>query len=121
MTNSLQDQETCTSTSCCQKEAQHQEVRTIQPNWKQHDDGETLTVRVALPGVSKNDLALSAKDQRVTLQAPRSGSSLRYELDLELSRDLDPGSISAKLTDGVLKLDFSRKEESKPRTVPVEG
>ena len=43
----------------------------------------------------------------------------RFERSLRVPRGLDPGSVEAKLADGVLTLQIPKPEELKPRRVEI--
>ena len=45
--------------------------------------------------------------------------SLQYRRSFTLSRELDPGKIEARLTDGVLRLRIPKAEAARPRRIEV--
>ena len=118
----------------CDCEPAPEAVREVRPAWRSRDDGEGVTLDIALPGVLRDDLNISAKESHVTVKARRTenlpagwtprqeaGVPESYTLKLRLSPDLDPSTTEARLRDGVLRLSFARREEAKPRSIPVEG
>ena len=117
----------CSSNGACstsQESEAKRDTRKVTPDWHSQRDGDDVVLAVSLPGVQKEDLEISARENRVSLRAPRSfpeGTGVTYELSLRLARDLDPGSAKAVLTNGVLDLRFARREEAKSRPIAVEG
>jgi len=114
---------TC-STGTCAATAPEITPQRVRPEWKMQDDGETATLQVALPGVTREQVKISSKERVVTLEAAREidaekTPSLSYTLNLRLSPDLDPRATQARLENGVLKVQFARKEAARPRAIPV--
>ena len=91
-------------------------------------------VRTDLPGISKEDLSVSVKDDVLTIEASskvenvekegekvirserRSG---KYVRSLRLGKSVDASNISADYTDGVLKLTLPKAVEASSRQIEV--
>jgi HSP20 family protein len=95
-----------------------------------HEDG--TTVRIALPGVRREDVKLTLLESSLRVEASRqdevqanwkfhhdSGSVGRYGLDLRLGSRLDGTRTTASLDAGVLTLQVPVREEAKPRQIEV--
>lgn len=89
-------------------------------------------LKVALPGVRKEDLKLSIHESNLQIQAPRhdripeswkthrdGGGTIRYELNARLTNRLDGSKVEASLEDGVLSLHLPLREDAKPREIRV--
>ena len=98
-----------------------------------HEDAEALVLRAELPGVKKEDIDVSVDSNVLTLKGERKlereEEGRRYHRversygtfvrQFQLPSNLDPTSIDAKLTDGVLTLRLQKKAELKPRKIDV--
>lgn len=121
------------ATACCGETREAQaESTTVRPAHRVDENETGITLSVALPGVRKEDLTVSATDHVLTIGASRSDAAPetwgtrrelpkpdRYELRIRLHQSLDPAKIGAKLENGVLRLDISRREEAVPRSISV--
>ena len=74
------------------------------------EDDSGITLYADLPGVPKD---LEATHVEVNLP--------RYRRVFSLSKELDPGKLSAELKQGVLKLRIQKAERAKPRRIEVAG
>ena len=99
------------------------------------ENEENYEIRTDLPGVKKEDLSVSVKDNVLTIEAQskredvekegdkviklerRSGNYLRT---LRLGNAVDEGKISAQYTDGVLKLVLPKVESATNRQIDVD-
>ena len=100
-----------------------------------HEDAEALVLRAELPGVKKEDIDVSVDSNVLTLKGERKlereEEGRRYHRversygtfvrQFQLPSNLDPTSIDAKLTDGVLTLRLQKKAELKPRKIDVKA
>ena len=98
-----------------------------------HEDGEALVLRAEVPGVKKEDIDVSIDSNVLTLKGERKlereEEGRRYHRversygtfvrQFQLPSNIDPTSIDAKLTDGVLTLRLQKKAELKPRKIDV--
>lgn len=105
---------------------------TSRPSYRVDDQETGVSLTVALPGVRKEDLEVSATDEILTIAAKRSdavpeewtprrepATPGRYELRIRLHPTLDPTKIEAVLENGVLRLGIQRREEAVPRSISV--
>ena len=94
--------------------------------------GEDILAIVELPGVSKSDLQIQAKENGIrifgkkTVDYPQEASLHRRErVDGEFDRTLslpvlvEPDRIRAEYRDGILALFLPRAESDKPRTIKI--
>lgn len=96
------------------------------------EDGEGITVKADLPGVSKDQLAIGVEGDTLTVEATVSLGETptmtpvyaevrvaQFKRSFVLSRDLDTGKIDANLANGVLTLRVPKLEQAKPRRISV--
>lgn len=96
------------------------------------EDTSGIVLRADLPGVAKDDLALSIEAQTITIEAQMrldvpqglevthsEVSVPRFRRVFTLSKELDADKIAAELTDGVLTLRIPKAEHAQPRRIPV--
>jgi len=118
----------CTGGTCEGAGVKHK----TQPAYHVAETDTGVTIDVALPGVRKEDVAVSSTGNVLTLSAQRQDSIPddwkahhvaprpdAYELKVRLNRSLDPGRITATMADGVLRLTVSKREEAQPRRISV--
>ncbi|MCD6507898.1 Hsp20/alpha crystallin family protein [Candidatus Poribacteria bacterium] len=85
-----------------------------------------------MPGVKKEDVEIRVEGNDLEIighlkeseegkfllnECPREGD---YHRAFTLSDEIDTSSIKAKLVDGVLELTLPKKEQAKPREIPIE-
>ena len=108
------------------------EQTVLRPAYRVDGQDTGITLSVALPGVRKEGLTVSATENILTIGADRSDAVSeewearwehsrpeRYELRIRLHPTLDPSKIDASLEDGVLKVGIERREEALARTISV--
>lgn len=97
------------------------------------DSGNEVTVTLDLPGVKKEDVKISKRDNLLTISGERKRASvpdgakwLRNETTagiftrtLELPSRVNGEQISAELHDGVLRIVLPKMEDAKPREITV--
>lgn len=96
------------------------------------EDAEGITLKADLPGVARNDLAISVEGDTLTIEGHvRLGEATgmqsvyaevrvdRYRRSFMLSRDLDTSRVDAQLRNGVLTLKVPKREQAKPRRIEV--
>lgn len=71
---------------------------------------ENLRVLVELPGVEKEDVQLSALEDKVTVEATR--GERRYKTEIPLQRDIDPDSGEASYKNGLLEVAFKLRDNT---------
>jgi HSP20 family protein len=94
---------------------------------------ESLVLRADLPGLEKDDVAIEVKDSVLTLSGERRAehedkaegyyrverSFGRFSRSLTLPQGVEPDSIDAQFTDGVLEIRIPKPEERKPHRVAI--
>ena len=94
---------------------------------------DSFEVRAELPGVSKDDVQISVKDNLLTIKGEKRqenvGDSKNYkrierrygtfERNFTLPPKVDADNIKAKFNDGVLTLSIPKPEEVKPKEIPI--
>jgi HSP20 family protein len=94
---------------------------------------ESLVLRADLPGLSKDDVTIEVKDDVLTLSGERRGEHEekaegyyrverafgRFSRSLTLPQGVEPDSIDAEFTDGVLEVRIPKPEERKPHRVAI--
>jgi HSP20 family molecular chaperone IbpA len=98
------------------------------------EDGNGITVKADLPGVSRENLSINVDGETLTVEgAVALGESqkmeavyaeirvARYRRSFVLGRDLDTERIDASMKNGVLTLRVPKREQAKPRRIPVKA
>jgi len=94
---------------------------------------ESLVLRADLPGLEKDDVTIEVKDDVLTLSGERRGEHEekaegyyrverafgRFSRSLTLPQGVEPDSIDAEFTDGVLEIRIPKPEERKPHRVAI--
>ncbi len=70
----------------------------------------SLRLLVELPGVSKDDVQLSALEDKVTLEAVK--EDRKYRTEIVLQRDIDPDSGAASFNNGLLEVVFKLRDKT---------
>ena len=96
------------------------------------EDAEGITLYADLPGVPRDKLDLHVDgdmlivEGEMALETPKDMEAThlevgvpRYRRVFTLSKELDPGKLSAEFKQGVLKLRIPRTERAKPRRIEV--
>ena len=94
--------------------------------------GDDFVAIIELPGVSKSDLEIQAKENTLRIAGKKSvsyveGASIHrrervggeFDRTLSLPVGIDPDGITAEYRDGVLALFIPIAERAKPRTVQI--
>lgn len=99
------------------------------------DRGNSYLVHADLPGVSKEDIAVSIEGSQLTISAERKNEVSASETDkvlraerqhgkttrtFEFEHELDETQSSARFNDGVLELVLPKKIESKAKRLTIE-
>ena len=124
--------EQMTSNTECNGGTCQADLVTIRPTYRSSESGEGVDLQILLPGVKNDGVELSAEGIILRIQAKRSDSvpeawSVRqatprpdaYELRIRLHASLDATKTSAKLADGILQVEISKREEAKPRRIKL--
>jgi len=96
------------------------------------EDSNGITLTADLPGVPKDQLLLQVEadtltiEGEITLSVPQSMDANHIEVSLPryrrvftLSKELDPGKVSAEFNQGVLKLRIPKAAHAQPRKVTI--
>jgi len=105
---------------------------TVKPNYKVNASETGVDIEVDLPGVSKEDVRLSAEEEFLKLSAVRnqatpegwqlinqSSKPSGYALELEMDASLDLASIEARYEYAVLTLRIGKHKDSLPREISI--
>ncbi len=98
-----------------------------------YETDEKYVITAELPGVSREDIDLKVQNWKVILSGVRRPSqdvphekyhrlecaSGKFQRTFELSHDIDPAGVEAKLVDGVLRISLPKKNSSS-RQIQVE-
>ncbi|HVT91352.1 MAG TPA: Hsp20/alpha crystallin family protein [Bryobacteraceae bacterium] len=103
---------------------------TVETGW--NDD--SLNLRVALPGVTEDNLKVNLQGNQLVVEGERkepenfakNGGSLRlpygrFYRAIDLPNGLDRDRIQCRLQDGVLDIQLPIVEAMKPRRIPIKG
>ena len=99
-----------------------------------YETAENLILKAELPGLSKNDIDIQVRDNRLTLKGERRHEKevkeenyLRVERAygafqrvFSLPTDIQPDKIHATFKDGVLEVTIPKAEVAKPKQITVE-
>jgi len=97
-----------------------------------YEDGQEITVKADLPGVSRDRLEVQVDGNNLVIEGqaavdmPKGMEALyadvhatRFRRSFALSNGLDTGNISAEMKDGVLTLRLPKRVELQPRKIEV--
>lgn len=97
------------------------------------EDSTGITLYADMPGVPKDKLNLRIEgdtlsiDAEVSLAVPQGMEAshaevqlARYRRAFTLSKELDPGKVSAELSQGVLRVRIPKAEHAQPRRVQIQ-
>ena len=78
----------------------------VTPNYSAWMAGNEFVIQVAIPGVSPENIKMKALRDLFYLRAER--DNIEYALDIDLNFDIDPNQVTAKYTEGLLRVAFER-------------
>ena len=109
-----------------------QNAEALMPPVDVIEDNTGITLYADLPGVPKDQLDLNVEgdtlciEGTVSIAMPQAMhasyaevNSSRYRRVFTLSKELDPGKISAEFAQGVLKLRIPKAEHAQPRRIEI--
>lgn len=70
-----------------------------------------LVYELDVPGVKKQDLSIEVSDRAMYIKAERSDSKHKYSTKIALPESVDVEKSTAKLEDGVLRIEMPLKQE----------
>ena len=88
-------------------------------SFTEHDDGYKLLDH--LPGLKRKDLTAQYEEELLIVEGESKieGKSYKYYRVYDVPANLDPKTLKATLTDGVLLVTGERREDKKPLKVEV--
>lgn len=112
--------------------ARTEAVTTLVPPVDIYEDETGLTLLADMPGVAKEQLGVRVTGDNLVIEGTASVPVManmelvygevqtpQYRRSFTLGRELDPGKIEAKLSNGVLTLRIPKTEEARPRRIDV--
>lgn len=87
-------------------------------------DGKRI-VRLEVPGIRKKDLEIELENAVLSVKGKReerfNGDSSMVELSRSLSvgDDIDPDTVKARLEDGILTIELSKREAALPKQITI--
>ena len=103
-----------------------------------YEDADRLHVEAELPGFNKDQVDVTIDNNVLTITAERGGETpsedgdqnrrgwlmrerrfTRFQRSFSLPNTIDGSSVDAKLTDGVLHVTLSKRQEAKPRKISI--
>ena len=98
-----------------------------------HDDKDSLSVQVELPGMKKDEIDIALHDGVLTVSGERKIESERkegetfrseryfgkFQRSVTLPTAVDAGKVKASYRDGILTIDLPKAEEAKPKHIAV--
>ncbi len=128
-----ENQTCCGNDTQCENTAQADRPQIIvKPAFSTSKTQTGVKIIIDLPGVSKDKINIKSEETRLSIKAEKtelaqpdwqlisdSDIATDYELNLELTADLDLSTTAAKLEKGVLTLGINKHEKSLPREITI--
>lgn len=107
--------------------------RYVRPLGRIYEEGEVVTLRLEMPGVTKEGLSIHVEGDQLLVEGARKSPRLegtfllreRSDCDFRQSYTLDEtvdrAKIDAELANGVLTIALHLKDEVKPRRIEVKA
>ncbi len=105
---------------------------TVQPRYEIKETDEAFGLTVTLPGVTKDNLEITAEGESLRIVGKRSWSrpddwsviyrettDATYLLEIDHDNAVDTEKVHAELRDGILRLSLPKAEEIKPRRIEI--
>jgi len=107
---------------------------TFYPSVDIYEGEKDITLKAELPGIDKKDVHVEINDGVITLRGERKiekedkkehyhrveRSYGSFNRSFTLPTTVDSGKVKANYKDGILEVTLPRKEEAKPKSIPVE-
>jgi HSP20 family molecular chaperone IbpA len=116
------------------RERQAAELASLLPPVDVVEDATGITLFADLPGVPKDRLSVEVNGDTLTIEGAMDirmpegmeathaeVTAPRYRRVFSLSKELDPGKLSAELKHGVLRLHIQKAEHARPRRITVQA
>jgi HSP20 family protein len=98
-----------------------------------YEEQDNIVIKAELPGVAKEGITVDVKGRVLTLKGERSADNEikeekfyrrereygRFERAFTLPGEVNPDSVKAEYTDGVLKISVPKPESHKPKQITV--
>lgn len=104
------------------------------PAMNVYDRGDSVMLTAEIPGVKADDLDLSVLNDSVTLKGQRKDAAAdkdryyrrermtgSFNRTITLPDPVDPDSVKAEYTNGVLKVTMSKAEEAKAKKIQIKA
>ncbi len=96
---------------------------------------EALTLKLEVPGLSRDDIKISVENNMLTVRGEKTQETSSenetfyrtersygsFERSFSLPSHVDPDDVKASLENGVLTIRLPRREEAKAREIAIEG
>lgn len=112
--------------------AREESPRRFSPAIDVTESPQGYTITAELPGVGQEDISVSVADGMLTLEGEKRGEKKeegnvtrieryhgRFSRSFRLPGDADGEGVKASFGNGLLTLSIPRREEAKPRQIPV--
>lgn len=92
------------------------------PGAYRYENDDSYSLRLEVPGYSKEQVSLSITDRELTVSAEDAKARSNYERTISLPDTIDKTEITAKLEDGILELRFPKAkiEQATARTISID-
>jgi HSP20 family protein len=89
-------------------------------NYKTDSDDSGITLTMEIPGYNKDMISIGVTGDDLVIEGkPHTGDTDGFTEKFSLGEKLDAENIEASIVDGILTLNVSYKEETKPRKIEV--
>ncbi len=92
-------------------------------NFSTRTEENKLTVFIKIPGIKKEFVSISTKDNKVILEVKKDETNTfsydEFKQEFSISRDYNIDSISAKIENGILEINFLKKEDLKAKQIEI--
>lgn len=112
--------------------AQPSQITWLRPNYKIVEDEDAFNVHVSLPGVDRDGLDVSIKNDELRIVATRNNDHTKdwkpivqelqqghFRLGLHLNVPIKESKIKAHIENGALDLQLPKADELKPRKIEI--
>jgi HSP20 family protein len=104
------------------------------PAFDVYEENDNFTVKAELPGMKKEDIAVSLHDGDLTISGERKGETKtegtevyraeryfgKFQRVVSLPMQVAPDKVSADYKDGILTVTLPKSEEAKPKQIQVQ-